>query len=359
MTHDWISALATLHATDTAAVLVTVASAKGSTPRANGTKMIVTANEVHGTIGGGHLEFTAIDIARRQLDGAGAPELRRFPLGASLGQCCGGVVNLLFEPVPADADWVAALVEFEAQRNLLVIVTPVDGALRGGKLFVAPDSVRGSLSGDAQDEALRIARTLLEDDSHSCIMTVPRAGATAGSFFFDVMRPAGFQVMLFGAGHVGRALVNILGNLPCTVTWIDSRDDAFPEAIPANVTVVVTDAPEPEIDRAVAGCYCLVMTHDHALDQRITERILRGTDFAYLGLIGSLSKRRQFERRLAARGVPAAMLERIVCPIGVAGITGKEPGVIAVAVAAELLQRHAQFEAGRRAIADAAMKSAG
>ncbi|MEO8135740.1 MAG: xanthine dehydrogenase accessory protein XdhC [Betaproteobacteria bacterium] len=360
--HDWIATLSALQSRHTAAVLVTVAAVKGSAPRPAGTKMIVSANAVHGTIGGGHLEFSAIDIARKQLDadgpsapnGDGAPGLRRFPLGASLGQCCGGVVNLLFEPVSANADWVATLAQTDARSCAFVVVTPAHGALPGGKLLVMPDNVRGTIGDHLDDEAAHIARTLIAGSDGSRIVTLPVTSGTArDAFFFDVVRPSGFPIVLFGAGHVGRALVSVLANLPCTVAWVDSRDDAFPDVIPANVERIVTDAPEAEVDRAPALSYFLVMTHEHALDERLTERILRGTEFAYLGLIGSLTKRRQFERRLAARGATPAMLERIVCPIGIEGISGKEPGVIAVAVAAELLQRRALIES-RKALVDGA-----
>jgi xanthine dehydrogenase accessory factor len=121
----------------------------------------------------------------------------------------------------------------------------------------------------------------------------------------------------------------------------------FPVTLPANVRTVVTDVPEAEVDAAGAGAYFLVMTHSHPLDEALTERILRRTDFAYFGLIGSKSKRRQFERRLAARGLPPARFDAMTCPIGIGGIKGKEPGIIAVAVAAQLLQRWEQAGADR------------
>jgi xanthine dehydrogenase accessory factor len=144
--------------------------------------------------------------------------------------------------------------------------------------------------------------------------------------------------VLFGAGHVGRALVNVLSALSCRITWVDSRDDALPTAVPGNVECVATDVPEAEVAAAPAGAYFLVMTHSHALDEQLAGAILARADFAYFGLIGSVSKRRQFERRLEARGMPRSRLTAMTCPIGIAGIAGKEPEVIAIAVAAELLQ---------------------
>jgi xanthine dehydrogenase accessory factor len=161
-----------------------------------------------------------------------------------------------------------------------------------------------------------------------------------------------FHVVVFGNGHVGRALVQVLSTLPCTVRWIDQREHDFPAVVPANTTVVATDAPEDEVADAPAGGLFLVMTHSHALDLELTSRVLARDDFAYLGLIGSTSKRAQFERRLADRGVSADALKRITCPIGIGAIRSKEPGAIAIAVAAQLLQlreRRAASESGQRA----------
>ena len=276
---DWLETLRTLRDAGDAAVVVTVASTRGSVPREAGTKMIVTAGAVHGTIGGGHLEYKAIAIARDRLaarDALGA--LRRFPLGASLGQCCGGVVELLFETVSDDSAW----------KDLLA------------------------------DARVRAARA------------------------------SDFTIVLFGAGHVGRALVPMLAGLPCRVTWVDERADAFPRELPANVVSVCTDVPEDEVDAAPAGAYFLVMTHSHALDETLAEAILRRGDHAYFGLIGSATKRRAFERRLARRGMPVARFATMTCPIGVAGIPGKEPAAIAIAVAAEMLQVRARAGAARR-----------
>src|SRR5690606_16359437 len=154
----------------------------------------------------------------------------------------------------------------------------------------------------------------------------------------DILRPPDFHVFLFGAGHVGQALVRILATLPCTVSWIDERDAQFPVDVPANVEIEATDTPDAVIAHAPRGSYFLVMTHSHALDQHLCHHILQRDDYAYFCLIGSRTKRRKFEHRLQARGVSAAQLARMVCPIGEPGIRGKAPEVIAVAVAAQLLQ---------------------
>lgn len=148
-----------------------------------------------------------------------------------------------------------------------------------------------------------------------------------------------FTLQLYGAGHVGRAIVRLLETLPCTLQWIDERESEFPAApSAASVQRLCVEPLEAEVDQAPPGAFYLVLTHSHALDLAITEAILRRSDFGYLGLIGSATKRARFRRRLAQRGIDEATLARLTCPIGVAGITGKQPEVIAVAVVAQLLQ---------------------
>jgi len=167
------------------------------------------------------------------------------------------------------------------------------------------------------------------------------------------------HVVLFGAGHVGHALAGLLGSLPCVVEWVDERDECFPDETPANVRIEATDTPAAIVERAPAGAYFVVMTHNHALDFDLTERILRRGDFAWFGLIGSRTKRAKFERRLVARGVEPARLARIVCPVGVPGIVDKAPASIAVAVAAQLLQVRGAAPAANRVSAHRAPQPAG
>jgi xanthine dehydrogenase accessory factor len=157
-------------------------------------------------------------------------------------------------------------------------------------------------------------------------------------WMLDPCLPPRAQLFLFGAGHVGAAIVALLGTLPCQVSWIDEREDQFPQALPSNVMTEATDTPEAVIDAAPAGSSFLVMTHSHALDQQLAEAILRKQDIGWFGLIGSKTKRVQFERRLRARGIAEQRLTDMVCPIGIPGIKGKEPATIAIAVVAQLLQ---------------------
>jgi xanthine dehydrogenase accessory factor len=146
-------------------------------------------------------------------------------------------------------------------------------------------------------------------------------------------------LLLCGAGHVGRALVMALAPLPFAIRWIDGRPDAFPTLVPANASAIRTEAPEAEIARAAPGSFVLVMTHEHALDLAITAAALGRDDLAYIGLIGSATKRARFEKRFRQLGISEARISALVCPIGLPEIRGKEPAIIAASVAAQLLQR--------------------
>jgi xanthine dehydrogenase accessory factor len=355
--NDWVHALRQCGERGMDAVLVTVRSGTGSTPRDAGARMVVTVDAIHGTIGGGELEYQAIEVGRNLLRSSAGNETRRFPLGASLGQVCGGAANLAFERVAAGAEWIAALAEREAAGTPCVLVTPAapDAA---GRLIVTGKDAWGSLGTAAQDaRAAAIAREMLgrgddgprvdtlEDDTRAVL---------------EAVRPVDFEVVLFGAGHVGRALARLLGTLPCRVRWVDSRAGEFPPERAGNVRAVVTDAPLGEVVAARPGTVFLVLTHSHALDFELVEAILKRGDFAYCGMIGSATKRRTFENGLAKHGVKRAALERFTCPIGVPTIKGKEPSIIAVAVAAQLLElrENGARTAGREACSEPPVRRA-
>jgi xanthine dehydrogenase accessory factor len=153
-----------------------------------------------------------------------------------------------------------------------------------------------------------------------------------------------FNIAVFGAGHVGAAVVSVLSGLDCNIRWIDSREGIF-RAVPRNVRTVETGEPALEVAAMPPGSHYLVMTHSHPLDFDICDRILRRGDAAYCGLIGSLTKRRRFEKRLRQQGLEQRAIDALVCPIGVTGISGKKPAEIAIAVAAEVLQVHGRAQA--------------
>jgi xanthine dehydrogenase accessory factor len=301
--------------------------------------MVVTAETLLGTIGGGRLEHEATRLAREALAAGTGTTIVRFPLAASVGQCCGGVATLAFATLDAtDREWIAA-VDAALATGVPVAVLHALGPGRGRRLVVTADTVAGTL-GDAAADAAGLARA-----RHHLAVTDPGGAGVAferlGEVEVLVHLPgtARFAVLLFGNGHVGRALAQVLGALPAGVRWIDGRAADFPAATPANVEAIVTDVPEAELRDAPAGAAVVVATHSHALDFELVAAALARTDWSYVGMIGSRAKRAQLARRLAERGLPPAAIERVTCPIGaLPGLPrGKHPGTIAVAVAAELL----------------------
>lgn len=249
------------------AVLVTVDAVQGSGPREPGAWMLVGEADVAGTIGGGRLEFDALQVAHSMLaTSAQDPAMHRYALGPSLGQCCGGVVHLRFEPV-------------------------------------GPDD-------------LPVLRQRLAGPSH--------------------------PIALFGGGHVGRAVVRACAELPFALTWIDSRDEVFPAEVPANTSCEYSDPVQAAVPQLPAGSLVLIMSFSHAEDLDVLAACLqrrrqRG-DLPFIGLIGSKTKWATFRHRLEHRGFAAAELDAVHCPIGVPGITGKQPAVIAASAVAQLLQ---------------------
>jgi len=246
-------------------VLVTVQASRGSVPREAGTWMAVFANGFLGTIGGGHLEFQAIDHARCGLNGSQCTPLVRYALGPTLGQCCGGEVHVQFEPVSvADLD------------------------------------------------ALQLR-----------------------------LQPARTPLVLFGGGHVGHALVQVLRTLPLHITWVDSRDEIFPVHLPEHVVCEHSDPVQAAVRALAPGSRVLIMSFSHAEDLEVVascllrQRLL--ADLPFIGLIGSQTKWATFRHRLEARGFTPQELAQVTCPIGIPGIRGKAPEVIAVAVAAQIL----------------------
>jgi xanthine dehydrogenase accessory factor len=328
-------------------VLVTVAQARGSTPREAGTKMLVWSDGIAGTVGGGHLEFKAIACARAMIRDTDAQVARidRFSLGPELAQCCGGGAALLFEPLSAASTcWIKAWAHMEQSGAEYTVITKI-GSDSDAKTFL--DSANPSW--DAVPAAIgERARTLAADGGRCVLVELLGSG---DRYLIEAIRPLADHLYLFGAGHVGRAVARALEPLPFRVTWIDSRENAFPDRLPRHIVTVPSSAPPVEVDGAPMGTFFLVMTHSHPLDLEICARVLERSDFAYLGLIGSETKRARFAGRLRAIGIPPQALARLTCPIGIPGIAGKEPATIAASVAAQLLivAEHRRQAAGRPA----------
>jgi xanthine dehydrogenase accessory factor len=257
---DWIDAVAQLEQAGQAYVLVTVLGSRGSTPRDGGTKMVVASDRLYGTIGGGHLEHKSVEIAGQMLlcDKEAEQRIEHFPLGASLGQCCGGSVTVLFESFPSSA----------------------------------------------------------------------------------------VNIMLFGAGHVGAALTTILQELPCRVSWVDSRESQHPVGqngqSTGKIVSIVSDSPAEEVANMPAGSYYIIMTHNHPMDYDITEAVLKRGDARYVGLIGSATKWKRFQMRLQHRGYDPEFYQSVRCPVGLSSVPGKHPMEVAVSIAAEVIGEYHQ-----------------
>jgi xanthine dehydrogenase accessory factor len=353
--NEWVANALELRARGEAFVLVTVAAVRGSTPREPGARMIVTREETLGTIGGGELEYRCARMAWERL-GTDSPqprfELRRFPLGSSFGQCCGGIVDIHFETVAADeADWLEQLAGGTANRaendrsgaGTAVLVTPVDGDADGlVRVHAAGNPGHPGHTGatGADDDFRPAIEALLADDAGAAVCTLG-----GRDYLLTAVREPDFRIAVFGAGHVGSALVHVLAPLPCRVDWIDSRPLLAGESLPHNVHAVVTADPPAAAAGLPDGTFCLVMTHSHPLDLDICARLLPRDDIPFCGLIGSRSKKRRFEKRLRALGLAPEEIGRMVCPIGIEGIGGKRPAEIAVAVAAQLLRERERMTA--------------
>jgi xanthine dehydrogenase accessory factor len=247
---NWVGALSQLQECGSDYVLITLLGSRGSTPRESGTKMVVSGQASFGTIGGGHLEFKAIEMASDMLKQADPQQkIEYFPLGPGLGQCCGGSTTVLFE------------------------------------------SFKGSR----------------------------------------------FNIMLFGAGHVGLALTDILKQLPCRLHWVDNRESLHPASLPTNVVPVISDRPAEEVADMPPGSYYLIMTHNHQLDFEILEAVLNRGDAHYVGLIGSDTKWRRFKMRMEHKAYPAEFYSQVHCPVGLSEVPGKRPIEVAVSIAGELI----------------------
>jgi len=316
----WIDSLNELAQRNEDCMLLTVARVRGSAPREVGAKMIVTAKETIGTIGGGQLEYQCTRTAFEQIRLAGGPDetrfVRRYPLGANCGQCCGGVIDVMYEYLSGVSGGLLDELQNKRARKQPVILATGLAAGAGKYLVTASDCMSFDQAGNCPSETLAAARDLLA------------AGGPAeqdGRFLFEPVRPGDFHIALFGAGHVGAATVDVLSRLDCSIRWIDNRKWAFPGDLPENVIPIETAEPAREVAAMPTGSYYLVMTHSHPLDQEICAQVLQRDDFAYCGLIGSRSKRRRFERQLQKLGLSKSSLQRLTCPIGVPGIQGKQP----------------------------------
>lgn len=287
-------------------VRVVVAATQGSVPREVGASMLVSEHEVWGTIGGGALEYEAIARARDVL-ASKVDRLDRLPLGPGLGQCCGGAVTLLTEL------WDPA------------------------RLLDLPSVVARPLPGNSADLPLTVKRLLSKARSRG---ERPKPGIVDGWMIEPVDTPDR-EIWIWGAGHVGRAVVKVLAELPSLkLRWVDTDRTRFPTNIPDGVDVLIAENPADLVTLSGEKSEHYVLTFSHALDLEICHRLL-GRPFQFLGLIGSDTKRARFRKRLASLGHSQPQIDRMVCPIGDPAL-GKHPQAIALGIAVALLSSKAE-----------------
>jgi xanthine dehydrogenase accessory factor len=273
--------------------------------------MLVSAARAQGTIGGGNLEWRSLAAARALLaagDAAPPVRIQRLVLGRELAQCCGGAVQL----------WVERFTVFDVP----LLASAAQALARGLPVGLATAIAAGRVT-----RQLRPAR---EDGR------LQFTGGEEQALLLEQLEP-GTPLWLYGAGHVGQALVRILAELPFEITWVDSRGHLLPDGLPRTVHTLCTPDPVGTVRLAPSTARILVMTHDHALDYALCRGFLERGMLGWLGLIGSQSKAARFRSRLARDGLAPAVIAQLTCPIGLPNLPSKLPTAIAVGVAAQLL----------------------
>ena len=350
----WPTQLLHLIDSGSTAVLVTVAQTRGSAPRDAGAHMVVGKEHVLGSIGGGTLEYRAIELAHEMRTRADSgTRVVRFALGASAGQCCGGVVWLSFEYIDLRAhNWVALAAECAESGGCwgrVVKLQPDHGEViiwhePGQAHLPSLEAALQRMAAPVRDTAYDLLVGFGQHAACACLGTLDEDIHT--TWLIERAAQAQGRVHIFGAGHVGQALVEVLARLPFKVRWIDERIAFDRTIIPPGVLRCQSDSAVAEWSSIDDDDAVLVMTHSHVLDFELVLRGLNGSHGGFLGLIGSAAKRASFVTRLRARGVSEPQLMRLHCPIGLTGISGKAPEVIALAVAAQLMTLHPASPAG-------------
>lgn len=254
-------------------------------------------------------------------------------------------------------NWSAAAHQLAKQGNPYVLATlvGVSGSTprnSGTKMVITPDDIFDTIGGGhLEHKVIKQALNLLSNGKASQHLAHFQLGSNLGqccggntSVLFECFAPTGANIMLFGAGHVGKALISILAGLPCQVKWVDNRAEQFPEHCDTylNVQKVVSENPEEEVALMPSNSLYIVMTHNHQMDFDITQNILKRADFGYLGLIASDTKWRRFQQRYKHRDINPEQVARMNCPIGLANVQGKLPMEVAVSVAGEIINHYQQ-----------------
>jgi xanthine dehydrogenase accessory factor len=251
--------------------------------------------------------------------------------------------------------WFDALHQCQQQGKSYVLVTllatagstPRNG---GTKMLVCDDSAFDSIGGGHLEfEVIKQARELLLDNTatqkiehYPLSSKLGQCCGGATNVLFEVFTQHTQHIAIYGAGHVSKALVPILAQLPLQISWIDNRQDMLDEidahTLPSNVQLVFSDVPADTIENLPKGSWAMIMTHNHQLDFDIVEAALCREDMHFVGMIGSDTKARRFKTRLAHRNYQQVTIQRLVSPVGILDIPGKRPIEVAVSMAAQLIQ---------------------
>lgn len=335
----WLDDLQLALSQDQDCVLVTLNVISGSSPRASGSRMIVTSSQIMGSIGGGNLEYQATQRARDLLEKQknGHQEQELYGLGPALNQCCGGAVALLYEVIAQSRlPWLALLRERLSREQPSFLLSRADNG-QSYKTVVCADM---EADPELPENILAAALDDIRSPQKMPAGMLHEIKAGGETWWLESIRQRRRPVMLFGAGHVGQAVARALSPLPFRLSWVDSRPAIFPDRLPENVISINPDSPPKLVARAPPDSIFIVMTHSHQLDEDICFEVFRRKDFRWLGLIGSATKRRRFVHRLEQRGIDASRLQALVCPIGLSSIRGKQPATIALSLAAQLMTEH-------------------
>ena len=250
-------------------------------------------------------------------------------------------------------NWTGAVHQLNKQGKAYVVATivGVTGSTprnSGTKMVITNEDIFDTIGGGhLEHKVIKHAHQLLTSGEACQQLEHFQLGAQLGqccggdaSVLFECFSASGANIMLFGAGHVGKALVPILAGLPCSITWVDNRAEQFPDDIEnySNVTAIISDNPAEEVATMPANSYFIVMTHNHQLDFEISHNILKRADFAYSGLIASDTKWRRFQQRFQHRDIEKSLVDKMNCPIGLAQVQGKLPMEVAVSVAGEIIE---------------------
>jgi xanthine dehydrogenase accessory factor len=298
--------------------------------------MLVSDAGVWGTIGGGRLEFQAIARAREMLQHPQAPaHFEKILLGTQIQQCCGGHVTLWWERyTPADHERVSQLASLLRDHGHVLLQSSKTQRMSS---LLAASKVTTTEATPQRRATMAKPREAADRPSHSAAKTYIASDETGNAHLFESVVWTAEELWLFGAGHVGKAIVKTLENLPFRIFWVDNRPEYLPSVDSSQVSTVRTETPEETVEHASPGSWFLIMTHDHAIDFRVVHAVLTRADARYLGLIGSTPKAKHFRNQLRAQGVPEDRIQRLTCPIGLPGLTSKNPQVIAVSAVAQLL----------------------